>query len=55
MTWRVWVPVFIVNFSVTPLWLRVPFVRHFSIIFGVLHKENGEFAHDFCAVSIGNC
>eukprot|EP01043_Picozoa_sp_COSAG02_P043135 COSAG02_NODE_3731_length_6312_cov_32.691453_5_plen_83_part_00 len=26
VTWQVWVPVFTVNFSVCPLWLRVPFV-----------------------------
>ena len=26
VTWKVWVPAFLVNFSVCPLWMRVPFV-----------------------------
>ena len=33
VTWRVWVPVFIVNFSLCPLWLRVPFVAAVSFGF----------------------
>jgi hypothetical protein len=33
VTWQVWVPVFTVNFSVCPLWLRVPFVAVVSFGF----------------------
>ena len=33
VTWRVWVPVFTINFSICPLWLRVPFVAVVSFGF----------------------
>lgn len=35
VSWRVWMPVFVVNFSVCPLWARVPFVACASFGFTI--------------------
>ena len=31
--WQVWIPAFLVNFSICPLWMRVPFVAGVSFGF----------------------
>lgn len=36
LSWSVWIPVFLFNFSFCPLWMRVPFVAIFSVFFTCL-------------------
>eukprot|EP00927_Polykrikos_kofoidii_P003862 TRINITY_DN11551_c0_g2_i1.p1 TRINITY_DN11551_c0_g2~~TRINITY_DN11551_c0_g2_i1.p1 ORF type:complete len:218 (+),score=33.17 TRINITY_DN11551_c0_g2_i1:52-705(+) len=33
VTWSIWVPAFFVNFSICPIWMRVPFVAGVSFVF----------------------
>lgn len=33
LTWKIWIPAFLVNFSICPMWLRVPFVAGVSFFF----------------------
>ena len=34
--WKVWVPATIINFTFSPMWLRIPFVASTSLIWTVI-------------------
>eukprot|EP00927_Polykrikos_kofoidii_P003861 TRINITY_DN11551_c0_g1_i1.p1 TRINITY_DN11551_c0_g1~~TRINITY_DN11551_c0_g1_i1.p1 ORF type:complete len:218 (+),score=39.47 TRINITY_DN11551_c0_g1_i1:88-741(+) len=43
LTWSIWVPAFFVNFSICPIWMRIPFVAGVSFVFTmILSKRRGE-------------